>query len=101
MDRATIRLTAAAIALAMLMASIPATGVMIAEDRSGQPCFTVDICHPLQSLCASPGAIAIARPAPPVALTSHNSSDGIADPPVVEIAKFVMTPDPPPPKRAA
>ena len=48
-DRTSMRQLAAAMALVMMMASLPSIGVIVISDRSG-PSISMDICHPLQSL---------------------------------------------------
>ncbi len=52
-DRTSMRQLAAAMALVMMMASLPSIGVIVISDRSG-PTISMDICHPLQSLDSSP-----------------------------------------------
>lgn len=99
-DRLTLRQIAAAVALAMLTASLPATGVIVVADRSG-PCFTLDICHPLQSLDRVPDAIAIARPAPPASLSFPARWEPAVEPVAAKPAGFAAAPDPPPPKPLA
>jgi hypothetical protein len=96
-DRIAMRQLAAAMALVMMLASLPAIGVIVVSDGSG-PTISMDICHPLQSLGTSASAVSIARPAHPeiVAKTvSHESAIQF-----VWIAKtsFAEAPDSPPPK---
>lgn len=91
------RQLAAAMAFVMMVASLPAIGVIVVSDRSG-PVLSMDICHPLQSLAASTSAVAIARPAQPrmgariVARESAIQFVSIGKPRLAE------APDPPPPK---
>ncbi|MGH7814327.1 MAG: hypothetical protein ACREQI_10045 [Candidatus Binataceae bacterium] len=96
--RRTLRRIAAAVALAMLVASVPAVGVTLMPNRSGGPCFTLNICHPMQSLGGAPGTVAIARPAAPQLFSSAALSEPATEPVAVSVAKFVSSPDPPPPK---
>src|SRR5258708_37500642 len=63
-DRASMRQIAAAMALVMMMASLPSIGLIVIVDRSG-PSISMDICHPLQSLDSAPAIVLIARPAQP------------------------------------
>ena len=53
-DRTSMRQMAAAMALVMMMASLPSIGVIVISDQSG-PSISMDICHPLQSLESAPG----------------------------------------------
>jgi hypothetical protein len=101
MNRMTIRRIAAAIAFAMLIASLPPAGVTFVANRSGATCFTLDICHPLQSLDRAPAAIAIARPAPPALLSYSAKWEPIAELASSRTVALVLTPDPPPPKHFA
>jgi hypothetical protein len=96
-DRFSMRQLAAAMALIMIVASLPAIGVIVVSDRSG-PTISMDICHPLQSLGTSASGVSIARPAHPevvAKIVSHESAVRF-----VSIAKtrFAEAPDPPPPK---
>src|ERR1700691_967672 len=94
-DRTTMRQLAAAMALVMMTASLPSLGVIIIADRSG-PCISMDICHPLQSLDTSAGAVLIARPASfgiGAKIVSHGSVTHFV--PVLK-SKLADTPDPPP-----
>ena len=50
------RQLAAAMALVMMMASLPSIGLIVIADRNG-PSISMDICHPLQSLDSAPGDI--------------------------------------------
>jgi hypothetical protein len=96
-DRATMRQLAAAMALVMMMASLPSIGVIIISDRSG-PCISMDICHPLQSLETSAGAVLIARPASSAIGTKIISHEAVTQFVPVLKNKLADTPDPPPPK---
>ncbi len=95
--RDSLRQLAAAMAIVMMMASLPSIGVIIVADRSG-PSISMDICHPLQSLETWSGTVLVARPARPelaAKLVSHE--------PVIQFvpilkSKFAEAPDPPPPK---
>jgi hypothetical protein len=96
-DRTTMRQLAAAMALVMMMASLPSIGVIIIADRSG-PCISMDICHPLQSLETSAGAVLIARPASSAIGTKIISREAVTQFVPVLKNKLADTPDPPPPK---
>lgn len=97
MNRATMRQLAAAIAFIMMVSSVPAIGFVTVSGPSG-PCFTLDLCHPIQSLERSPGTLTIARPAPPK-LASENVSREISYQfTLILKGKFVKKLDPPPPK---
>jgi hypothetical protein len=96
-DRASMRQLAAAMALVMMVASIPAMGVIFVPDRSG-PSISLDICHPLQSSDRSP-IVQIARPAPPeigaTVLWHETRVQFVA----VPKSRLAEAPDPPPPKQ--
>ena len=96
-DRLSIRQLAAAMALVMMIASLPAVGVIVIADRAG-PTISLDICHPLQSLDASPGAVPIARPAQPEIGIQILAHETLAQLVPIAKSKFAETPDPPPPK---
>ena len=96
-DRLSMRQIAAAMALVMLMASLPSIGVIIIADRSG-PSISMDVCHPLQSLETSSGTVLVARPArlePGARIVSRESVAQFV--PILK-SKFADAPDPPPPK---
>jgi hypothetical protein len=97
LDRASTRQLAAAIALVMLMASLPSIGVIVIADRSG-PSISMDICHPLQSLDSSPGTVLIARPAQPEIGAKIPSHEALGQFVPVLKSKLTEAPDPPPPK---
>jgi len=97
LDRHSMRQLAATMALVMMMASLPSIGVIIISDSSG-PSISMDICHPLQSLETSAGAVLIARPASSgigPKIVSHETVTQFV--PVLK-SKLADTPDPPPPK---
>lgn len=95
--RATLRQAAAAMALVMMVASLPSIGVIVIADTSG-PSISMDVCHPLQALDSSPNVVVVARPALPDFGARIFSSETLADSvPVFKIG-FAETPDPPPPK---
>jgi hypothetical protein len=96
-DRASIRQLAAVMAFVMLMASLPSIGVIVICDRSG-PSISMDICHPLQSLDASPTIVSIARPAQPAIGTQVLWHETLAQFVPVLKSKVAEAPDPPPPK---
>jgi len=96
-DRSSMRQIAAAMALVMLMASLPSIGVIIIADRSG-PSISMDICHPLQSLETSSGTVLLARPARPELEARIVSRESVAQFVPIPKSKFADAPDPPPPK---
>jgi len=96
-DRRTMRQLAAAMAFVMMIASLPSLGVIVIADSSG-PSISMDICHPLQSLDTSTGAVLIARPAQHQIGTKIPSHETIAQFVPVLKSKFAEAPDPPPPK---
>ena len=97
-DRASIRQIAAAMALVMVMASLPSIGVIVISDQSG-PSISMDICHPLQSLENAPAVVPIARPAQPAVGTKVLSHEVAAQFVPILKSKLADTPDPPPPKQ--
>lgn len=97
-DRASIRQIAAAMALVMVMASLPSIGVIVISDQSG-PSISMDICHPLQSLESAPAIVPIARPAQPAVGTKVLSNEVSAQFVPILKSKLADTPDPPPPKQ--
>jgi hypothetical protein len=97
LDRTSMRQLAAAMALVMMIASLPSIGVIVISDRLG-PTISMDICHPLQSLESSPGTVLVARPAQPEIggrIVSHETLTQFV--PVLK-SKLAEAPDPPPPK---
>ena len=96
-DRTSMRQLAAAMALVMMMASLPSIGLIVIADRNG-PSISMDICHPLQSLDSAPAIVLIARPAQPAIGTRILSHETFAEFVPVLKSKFAETPDPPPPK---
>jgi hypothetical protein len=91
------RQLAAAMAFVMMMASLPSIGVIIIGDHSG-PSISMDICHPLQSLETSAGAVLIARPASSAIGATIRSHETLAQFVPILKSKLADTPDPPPPK---
>jgi hypothetical protein len=96
-DRTSLRQIAAAMALVMMMASLPSIGLIIVADRSG-PSISMDVCHPLQSLETSSGTVLVARPAQPALDAKIVSQEEVAQFVPIPKSKFAETPDPPPPK---
>jgi hypothetical protein len=96
-DRASMRQLAAAMALVMMMASLPSIGLIVIADRSG-PSISMDICHPLQSLDSAPATVPIARPAQLASGTQILSHETFAQSVPVMKCRFAESPDPPPPK---
>jgi hypothetical protein len=91
------RRLAAALALIMIVSSVPAPGFLAVSSQLG-PSLTLDLCHPLQSLERSPGTLIFARPAPPKIGFETVSRETIFHPAPVLKGKFVKEIDPPPPK---
>jgi hypothetical protein len=96
-DRSSLRQLAAAMAIVMMIASLPRIGVIVIADNSG-PTISMDICHPLQSLGTSPGAVPLARPAMPEFGAKILANETATQAVPVAIDRFAETPDPPPPK---
>jgi hypothetical protein len=96
-DRSSMQQIAAAMALVMMMASLPSIGLIIVADRSG-PSISMDVCHPLQSLETSSGTVLVARPAQPALDAKIVSQEEVAQFVPIPKSKFAETPDPPPPK---
>ena len=97
LDRHSMRQLAAAMALVMMMASLPSIGVIVIADRSG-PSISMDVCHPLQSLETSSGTVLVARPARPEIGATIVSHESVAQFIPSLKSKFAEAPDPPPPK---
>ena len=96
-ERSSLRQLAALMAFVMIIASLPSIGVIVIADRSG-PSISMDICHPLQPLGSSPGAVAVARPAQPEVGAKIPSHETLAQFVPIAKSKFAEAPDPPPPK---
>jgi len=92
------RQLAAAMALVMMMASLPTIGVIVIADRTG-PCLSLDVCHPLQSMESSSSLILIARPRPPEIVARIVSPETFAEFVPLRKDNLADTPDPPPPKQ--
>lgn len=92
------RQLAAAMALVMMIASLPAIGVIVIADRSG-PSISLDICHPLQSMDSSTNLVLIARPAPPEIDATIVSREMFAEFVLIPKDNLADAPDPPPPKQ--
>jgi hypothetical protein len=87
------------LACALILAGMPTITAVIVVDS--KPAFTLDICHPLQSIDRTSGASTIALPSsqPPAQALAQN---GVAtDPAVVRRIRPSDKPDPPPPKIGA
>src|SRR5208283_4945304 len=92
-DRASLRQLAAAMALVMMMASLPSIGLIIVADCSG-PSISMDVCHPLQSLEASSGTVLVARPTPLELDAKIVSQEQVAQFVPILKSKFTDAPDP-------
>lgn len=97
MNRIMLRHLAAAIAIVMMIASMPAIGVIVVANESG-PSLTMDICHPLQSADRSPSVLLFARPAPPKIDYNDFSRETLWQLVPVLKGKVVVVPDSPPPE---
>jgi hypothetical protein len=89
----------AILAAALILGSVqPLLGVMAYQDST--PAFTLDICHPLQSLDHSPSVIGLALPSSPgrfMPIDFERFCEFAFHP----LSEFVADIDPPPPKQAA
>jgi hypothetical protein len=98
--RETAREICAVLATVMVLSSLPAVGVVFVR-VAGAPCFTLNICHPLQSAIPASDNLPLARPA---ALASEIAITAFPAPPASVkplAARFLPKPDPPPPKLSA
>jgi hypothetical protein len=98
--RATTREICAALAVVMAIASLPAVGVVVFRG-AGAPCFTLNICHPLQSAYRSPDTVPLARPA---IIASEVSMAEFAAPAAAAdsmLSRFLPPPEPRPPELSA
>lgn len=85
-------------AVAMMMASLPAISVIVVADCSG-PNISLDVCHPIQSMDTSSNLVLIARPAPPEIGATIIPRETFAEfAPRPRYYDLADTPDPPPPK---
>jgi hypothetical protein len=99
MNRSVLRRIAAALAIAMLVASLPSIGVIVVADKSG-PSLTMDVCHPLLSGDRSPIGTVFARPAALGFAYDNVSRETFFEIVPVLKGKIVVFPVPPPPERA-
>jgi hypothetical protein len=97
LDRHSIRQLAGAMALVMMMASLPSIGVIVIADRSG-PSISMDICHPLQSLETSSGTVLVARPGLPEMGAKIDSHESVTQFIPSLKSKLAEAPEPPPPE---
>jgi hypothetical protein len=79
----------------MLGSVQPLLGVVIYQ-RDSQPAFTLNICHPLQSLYASPNVL-LTPPASKGQIV-FLSFERIFEPIFLSVIEFIPDIDPPPPK---
>ena len=96
----TAREICAMMAIVMALASLPAVGVVFVR-AAGAPCFTLHICHPLQSAFPASDNVPLARPA---TVASEVTATVYPAPPAAVkplVARFLPQPDPPPPKISA
>jgi hypothetical protein len=98
--RETAREICAVLAIVMALASLPAVGVVFVR-VAGAPCFTLNICHPLQSAFPASDNVPLARPARVASEVTKTvyPAPRVAEKPLV--ARFLPRPDPPPPKISA
>jgi hypothetical protein len=89
----------AILAVALTLGSVqPLLGVIVYQDS--RPAFTLDICHPLESLDQSPSVVPLASPAARgrlVAIDFERVCEFVSRP----LTEFIPDIDPPPPKPAA
>jgi len=92
-------LTAAIVALAVLLGGMPLTlGIII---HGSEATFTLDVCHPLQKLSNSPAPVVAPIPiAPQVAKLMPKRGEAAADC-IVLRDRAAEPPDPPPPRLLA
>jgi hypothetical protein len=91
--------TCTLLAVVLMLGSVqPLLGVVIFQHDS-QPAFTLNICHPLQSLDESPN-VSLTPPAPTGQIV-FVSFERIFEPISLSVIEFISDIDPPPPKRAA
>lgn len=88
------------LAVVLMLGTVqPLLGVVIFQQDS-QPAFTLNICHPLQSLDESPNVLSLTPPAStgqPVFINFER----IFEPISLSVIEFIPDIDPPPPKLAA
>jgi hypothetical protein len=84
-------------AFVMLIASVPAVGVIVVSDRSG-PSISMDICHPLQLLDRAPAVVPIARPAQSNIGANLSFLEALVRLIPTAKTRLAEAPDPPPPK---
>jgi hypothetical protein len=89
-----------ALAIVMALASLPAVGVVNVRVEVA-PCFTLNICHPLQSAFPASDNVPLARPA--IAASEMTMTTFPAPPPCAKplAPQFLPQPVPPPPKLSA
>ena len=84
------------LAVALMLGSVqPLLGLVIYQ-RDSQPAFTLNICHPLQSLDESPN-VSLTPPASTGQIVFLNSGR-IFEPISLFVIEFIPDIDPPPPK---
>jgi len=89
----------AILAVALILGSVqPLLGVVAYQDST--PAFTLDICHPLQSLGHSSGVIGLALPASPGRFMPIDF-ERFCEIAFHPLSEFIADIDPPPPKPAA
>lgn len=97
MNRIVLRHLAAAIAIVMMLASMPSIGVIVVPAQSG-PSLTIDICHPLQSADHSSAATLLARSASPLIQHDDVSRETISPDVLLLKSELVLIPESPPPQ---
>lgn len=90
----------AAMAIVMVLASLPAVGVVFVR-AAGAPCLTLNICHPLQSAFPASTAVPLARPAALASVITRFEYPAAAPLAQAPVTRFSSKPDPPPPKISA
>ncbi len=87
------------LAVVLMLGSVqPLLGVVIYQQDS-QPAFTLNICHPLQSLDESPN-VSLTPPASTGQIVFLNF-ERVFEPASLSVIEFISDIDPPPPKLGA
>jgi hypothetical protein len=98
-SKATLQHLSLAVAVVLLLASVPSTAGLVIASGPSQPEFTINICQPIQMFDRVSNTL-LARPA--IVLPEFVLHD-LGSPAVKEISQLVdckVDPDTPPPKRS-
>ncbi len=89
------------LAVVLMLGSVqPLFGVAIYQQDS-QPAFTLNICHPLQSLDESPNVLSLTPPAIVLGQIVPIDFERSFEPIALSVIEFIPDIDPPPPKLGA